>query len=93
MILYMGVVLYAPALALAAVSGLHIDVSILAVGFSCTFYSALGGMKAVLVTDLLQGLLMLVAVFAVVVDGVIYAGGFGNVWEKARQGGRIDFFK
>ncbi|CAG0915498.1 unnamed protein product [Notodromas monacha] len=92
MILYMGVVLYAPALALSAVSGLDIDGSVLAVGASCTVYTALGGMKAVLVTDLVQGTLMLVAVLAVVVDGVASAGGVSHVWETAQESGRINFF-
>ncbi|VVD03012.1 unnamed protein product [Leptidea sinapis] len=58
MILYNGIVLYAPAIVLEAVTGLDRVVSILVVGLACTFYSTLGGMKAVLFTDLLQSLLM-----------------------------------
>ena len=54
MILYMGIVVYAPALALQAVTGLDKTVSIIAVGLVCTFYSTIGGMKAVLVADVFQ---------------------------------------
>lgn len=54
MILYMGVVLYAPALTLEAVSGMSRVWAILAVGLVCTFYSTIGGLKAVLITDVFQ---------------------------------------
>lgn len=54
MVLYIGIVLYAPALALNAVTGLNKIVSIIAVGLVCTFYSTIGGMKAVLITDVFQ---------------------------------------
>ena len=66
MILYMGIVLYAPSLALSAVTGLTFPGSVVAVGLVCTFYSTLGGMKAVLVTDVFQSLLMFAAIFAVI---------------------------
>ena len=70
MILYMGIVLYAPALAIGAVvDGLDQTTSILIVGIVCTFYSALGGMKAVLATDVLQSILMFAAVISVSIVG------------------------
>lgn len=47
MILYMGIALYAPALALEAVTGLNKDWAIILIGIVCTFYSTIGGMKAV----------------------------------------------
>jgi sodium-coupled monocarboxylate transporter 8/12 len=53
-ILYMGIVLYAPALALEAVSGLSKALSIWTIGLVCTFYSTLGGIKAVILTDVFQ---------------------------------------
>jgi sodium-coupled monocarboxylate transporter 8/12 len=54
MILYMGIVLYAPALALEAVSGLSKALSVWTVGLVCTFYSTIGGMKAVIIKDVFQ---------------------------------------
>ena len=66
-----GIVVYAPALALSTVTGLSYLGSVFAVGCVCTFYSTLGGMKAVLVTDVFQSLLMFAAVFAVVIAGTM----------------------
>ena len=63
--------MYAPALALSTVTGLSYLGSVFAVGCVCTFYSTLGGMKAVLVTDVFQSLLMFAAVFAVVIAGTM----------------------
>ena len=63
--------MYAPALALSTVTGLPYLGSVFAVGFVCTFYSTLGGMKAVLVADVFQSLLMFAAIFAVIITGVL----------------------
>ncbi|XP_055312410.1 putative sodium-dependent multivitamin transporter isoform X2 [Sitodiplosis mosellana] len=92
MILYMGVVLYAPALALEAVTGISKENSILIIGFVCTFYSTIGGMKAVLVTDVFQSLLMFAAIYCVIIAAAIHVGGIGEIWNISREGGRLNFF-
>ncbi|XP_063824104.1 putative sodium-dependent multivitamin transporter isoform X2 [Ostrinia nubilalis] len=93
MILYNGIVLYAPAIVLESVTGLDRLVSILVVGISCTLYSTFGGMKAVLFTDLLQSALMYGAVISVVVFSSVQLGGFDQIFIKAHEGGRLDFNK
>lgn len=92
-ILYSGVVLYAPAIVLESVTGLDRLISIVLVGLVCTFYSTLGGMKAVLYTDLLQSLLMFGAVFTVLVFTSMNLGGFDQIFVIAKEGGRLDFTK
>ncbi|XP_063533125.1 putative sodium-dependent multivitamin transporter [Cydia strobilella] len=91
MILYNGIVLYAPAIVLEAVTGLDRLISILVVGLVCTFYATLGGMKAVIWTDLLQSLLMFGAVFSVVVFSSVQLGGFGKIFTIAKERGRLEF--
>lgn len=91
MVLYMAVVLYAPAVALSAVTGISKWLSIISVGLVCTFYCTIGGMKAVLWTDLFQSILMFLAMFAVVGVGTYRMGGVYNVWSEAQAGGRIEF--
>ncbi|XP_015916103.1 putative sodium-dependent multivitamin transporter [Parasteatoda tepidariorum] len=92
MVLYMSIVLYAPALTLSAVTGLSTWTSVLSIGTVCTFYSTIGGMKAVLWTDLFQSVLMFLAVFAVIAKGTIDVGGFSQVFDIASKGERIQFF-
>uniref|UniRef100_A0A131YJZ3 Sodium/solute symporter culex quinquefasciatus sodium/solute symporter n=1 Tax=Rhipicephalus appendiculatus TaxID=34631 RepID=A0A131YJZ3_RHIAP len=91
MVLYMSVVLYAPAVALSAVTGISKWLSIISVGLVCTFYCTIGGMKAVLWTDLFQSILMFLSMFAVVGVGTYKMGGVYNVWNEALAGGRIEF--
>ncbi|XP_028178125.1 putative sodium-dependent multivitamin transporter isoform X2 [Ostrinia furnacalis] len=91
MVLYNGIVLYAPAIVLEAVTKLDRLISILVVGLACTFYSTLGGMKAVLFTDLLQSALMFGAVFSIVIFSSVQLGGFDQIFVKALEGGRLNF--
>lgn len=93
MVFYNGIVLYAPAIVLEAVTGLDRLISILLVGLACTFYSTLGGMKAVLFTDLLQSFLMFAAVFSVVVFSSIQLGGFDQIFVIAAERGRLNLNK
>ncbi|KAJ1522518.1 hypothetical protein ONE63_001706 [Megalurothrips usitatus] len=91
MILYMGIVLYTPALTLEAVTGLRQEYAILSVGIVCTFYSTIGGLKAVLITDVFQSLLMFAAIYSIIVSAWIDKGSLGEIWRIAEENGRIEF--
>ncbi|KAL3871315.1 hypothetical protein ACJMK2_039322 [Sinanodonta woodiana] len=90
-LLYMGVVLYAPSLALNSVTGLSLELSIVAIGVVCTFYTALGGLRAVVWSDTFQTFVVMAGLIAVIVQGAIDLGGIGNVWSIAYHGERIKF--
>ncbi|XP_066122839.1 sodium-dependent multivitamin transporter isoform X1 [Saccopteryx bilineata] len=89
MVIYMGVVLYAPSLALNAVTGFDLWLSVLTLGIVCTIYTALGGLKAVIWTDVFQTLVMFLGQLAVIIVGSAKVGGLGRVWDLASQQGRI----
>uniref|UniRef100_A0A1A8H2S1 Solute carrier family 5 (Sodium-dependent vitamin transporter), member 6 n=1 Tax=Nothobranchius korthausae TaxID=1143690 RepID=A0A1A8H2S1_9TELE len=74
MVIYMGVVLYAPALALNAVTGFDLWGAVLTMGLVCTLYTALGGLKAVIWTDVFQTVVMFAGQLAVIVVGASQAG-------------------
>ncbi|XP_032157184.1 sodium-dependent multivitamin transporter isoform X1 [Sapajus apella] len=89
MVIYMGVVLYAPSLALNAVTGFDLWLSVLTLGIVCTIYTSLGGLKAVIWTDVFQTLVMFFGQLAVIIVGSAKVGGLGHVWAVASQHGRI----
>ncbi len=89
----MSIVLYAPALALSAVTGLSKWAAIISVGLVCTLYCTIGGIKAVLWTDVFQSLLMFAAMIIIIIKGTLDVGGVDVVWQRALEGQRIQFFK
>ncbi|XP_071970471.1 sodium-coupled monocarboxylate transporter 2-like isoform X2 [Engystomops pustulosus] len=89
-ILYTGVVVYAPALALNQVTGFDLWGSVFATGIVCTFYCTLGGLKAVVWTDAFQMVVMVVGFLSVLIEGTIQNGGPSNVWQTAINGSRLD---
>uniref|UniRef100_A0A8C7GFZ6 Solute carrier family 5 member 12 n=1 Tax=Oncorhynchus kisutch TaxID=8019 RepID=A0A8C7GFZ6_ONCKI len=92
-ILYTGVVVFAPALALNQVTGFNLWGSIFATGIVCTFYCTLGGLKAVVWTDAFQMVVMVVGFMTVLVQGTRKTGGAASVWEVAKNGNRLDIFE
>ena len=53
--LYLGIVIYAPALALSKTTGMNLWGAVVGTGVICTAYTTLGGMKAVIWTGVFQG--------------------------------------
>lgn len=56
----------------------------------CIFYTCVGGLKAVVWTDVVQLVMMFGAICLVIIKGTIDVGGFGTVWERAVASERIE---
>lgn len=112
MTLYIGVVIYAPALALEALTGISRLTAVLSTGLVnfnlnegskkliifisglvCTFYSTIGGMKAVIMTDVFQSALMFLSVLSIIGSAILSQGGLSNIWKVAQFGNRTDIWK
>ncbi|GFS18619.1 transposase, partial [Elysia marginata] len=61
-------------------------------GCVVTFYTTLGGMKAVLWTDTFQACVIAAGLLAVAIKGSMVEGGFDKAWQIASDNGRIRFF-
>ncbi|XP_064468934.1 sodium-coupled monocarboxylate transporter 2-like [Ornithodoros turicata] len=92
MCFYLGVVLYGPSLALGSVTGLPVWLSIVVNGVVCTFYTSIGGIKAVVWTDVVQMVLMIIGFLVVSIKGSQTAGGIGEVYRIAQEQGILEFF-
>uniref|UniRef100_A0A8C3AJF5 Sodium-dependent multivitamin transporter n=1 Tax=Cyclopterus lumpus TaxID=8103 RepID=A0A8C3AJF5_CYCLU len=88
-VVYMGVCVYTPAFALNAATEFELWGSVLATGLVCTLYTTIGGLKAVIWTDVFQTVVMFAGQLAVIVVGVHQTGGVSEVWRKVREGNRI----
>ncbi|XP_049786323.1 sodium-coupled monocarboxylate transporter 1-like [Schistocerca cancellata] len=92
LVLHMPLYVYMPAIALSQVSGISVHWITPLVCTVCVFYTMLGGLKAVVWTDFLQSGVTLAAFIAVLILGLVSAGGFAEVWRAADEGGRVSFF-
>uniref|UniRef100_A0A1Y1M8K2 Sodium/solute symporter n=2 Tax=Photinus pyralis TaxID=7054 RepID=A0A1Y1M8K2_PHOPY len=91
LILYNPVVAYIPAIAFSQASGISAYLITPIVCIVCTFYTTIGGFKAVVWTDALQFTAMIGAIVAIFSLGVQSVGGFANMFTKASEGQRFDF--
>ena len=90
-ILYNGVVVYAPALALEQVANIPIEVGTTVVLIVCTIYTFLGGLKAVVWTDTFQVFTMAAGFIATLIKATCYdfEGGLTEIIDIAADNGRI----
>ncbi|KAM9302085.1 sodium-coupled monocarboxylate transporter 2-like [Gastrophryne carolinensis] len=89
-ILYTGIVVYTPALALNQVTGFDLWGAVSATGIVCTFYCTLGGLKAVVWTDAFQAIVIIVGFLSVLIEGTIIGGGPTKIWNTGMNGSRLD---
>lgn len=90
MIFYNAVVLYLPSMALSGTLGIERFYSILLLGIICIVYSGIGGVKAVVWSDLFQASLMFLALLVVGILGTFDAGGVQQVFGQSQERGRLD---
>ncbi len=86
----MGIVLLLPALALSAVTGIDLRLSILAMGVLCTFYTVMGGIEAVIWTDVLQVVILLGGAWlSFFLISAMVDGGFVGLLQTAYADGKF----
>ncbi|XP_055379150.1 uncharacterized protein LOC129610562 [Condylostylus longicornis] len=83
------VYIFIPSLAFSQVTGFNIHLINIVVCSVCIFYTMVGGIKAVVWTDVVQALVMLGSVVLVTALTIIKIGGFEEVFFRASYGGRL----
>ncbi|MEO6808889.1 MAG: sodium/solute symporter, partial [Isosphaeraceae bacterium] len=90
-LLWLALATYAPALALEQATGLPLWFTILCTGTLTTFYTTLGGMKAVIWTDVMQLVVLFGGQIIIALTAMARVpGGFNHVAKLAIDGGRMD---
>ncbi|KAH8381946.1 hypothetical protein KR009_001131 [Drosophila setifemur] len=87
---YLPIVIYVPALAFNQVTGIGVHTITPIVSIICVFYTSLGGLKAVVWTDVVQAVSMVGALLLVAIKGSMDIGGAGVVLERAWDSGRLE---
>jgi len=91
-VLYASTVYFGPSTAIEAVSGIPAWITILLGCIVSVIYTTIGGIKAVVWTDVFQSVVMLVGMLALVIKGTIHVGGLAAVFSVNKEWGRLDFF-
>ncbi len=87
----MGIVILLPALALSAVTGWDVKYCIIAMGVLSTIYTVLGGIEAVIWTDVIQTVVLIggaLVAFFIIVDEV--EGGFFTIYSEAAKQSKFE---
>ncbi|KAI4470154.1 sodium-coupled monocarboxylate transporter [Holotrichia oblita] len=88
--LFLPVVIYIPALALGQVTNLNIHLITPIVCGICIFYTTLGGLRAVVLTDVIQFGVMLGSLLVVVTVGIWSGGGLSTILKNSYDNGQLD---
>lgn len=89
----MSIVLYLPSLALSAATGLDIRACIIVMGILATVYTVLGGIEAVIWTDVIQSFVLVAgAILALVIVVQNIDGGVGTILTTAREADKFHTF-
>src|SRR5690606_15450891 len=87
-----GIMLLLPALAISAITGIDVMLCIIVIGLFSTIYGTLGGIEAVVWTEVLQvAVFLLAAVLSIVVVVLKLEGGMGDIIAANRDFGKFNF--
>lgn len=89
----MGIVLALPAIALSTVTGLNVYACILIMGIIATLYTTLGGIEAVIWSDVLQVIVLLGgALISLILIGSHVDGGLSSVIQQGQAADKFHMF-
>jgi SSS family transporter len=88
--IYLAIYLIAPSACLSELVNISMHTTIVLVGAVATFYTLIGGIRSVVMSDALQAVVTFVGIFAVIIKGTYNVGGLGNVLRINEENGRLN---
>lgn len=90
---FLAIGIYAPAIIISVLTGMDILLIVLLTGVLTTIYTLMGGMKAVIWTDVPQLIIMLGGIFVIIWIGTAgVEGGFSEVLKVGEAHGKFNYF-
>jgi solute carrier family 5 (sodium-coupled monocarboxylate transporter), member 8/12 len=94
MCFYTSVAVLAPAIALNKATGLNTRLAIALIYIVCIFYSSQGGLKAVVIADTFQAIVLFLSLILILVVGTyLQEGGITSIFTIAKENDRLEMFK
>ncbi|XP_065929207.1 sodium-coupled monocarboxylate transporter 1-like [Magallana gigas] len=90
--IYLGIVTYGVSTAVESVLGVPVWLCVVIVSVCSMIYTAVGGIKAVIWTDVLQFSIMVTSVLAILIKGSLIVGGGSEVIRINLEGKRLDIW-
>ncbi|XP_021713419.1 sodium-coupled monocarboxylate transporter 1 isoform X1 [Aedes aegypti] len=91
-LLNLGVTVYTPTVALNTVIGIPYWASLLGISAISIVFNLLGGLKAAIMADVIQGVTMILISIAIIIQSMITVGGFDKIFTIPAENGRLNFF-
>ncbi|XP_039449985.1 sodium-coupled monocarboxylate transporter 1 isoform X3 [Culex pipiens pallens] len=91
-LLNLGVTVYTPTVALNTVIGIPYWASLLGISVISIIFNLLGGLKAAITADVIQGVTMILISFGIIIQSMISVGGFDKIFTTPAEDGRLNFF-
>lgn len=91
-LLNLAVTVFTPCVALKAVIGLPYWASIVGITTISVAFTIIGGLKAAILSDVIQGLAMIGVSLVIIIQGTINVRGPANVLNVTSERGRLNFF-
>ncbi|KAJ6637844.1 Sodium-coupled monocarboxylate transporter 1, partial [Pseudolycoriella hygida] len=88
----MGITLYTPSVALNTVGGVPYWITLLGMTTICILFTLLGGLKAAITADVIQGITIILVSAVVIGQGIFETGGIAEVVKINRDNGRLQLF-
>jgi cyclically-permuted mutarotase family protein len=88
----MGIVVYLPALALSTVIGMDIYTAIIVMGILSVLYTYMGGIEAVIWTDVVQVVVLILGLIASLIYIALDIGDLGFIYETAVADSKLQLF-
>ncbi|XP_046379600.2 sodium-dependent multivitamin transporter-like [Haliotis rufescens] len=89
-VFYIGIVVFGTAIGLEEVTDIPKVWSMFLAIFAAIIYTAMGGIKAVVWTDVFQSFIMTLGILVIIIKGTLDVGGVVEVWSAASKGGRFN---